>query len=98
MKYKITCSCGHEIIIDVYGETLKHEKKLLFYRDASTCLLTLCIIQFIVSLIKNSRAGTREFFLGLVKPMPHMVYFDFYRIMFSTYCQLIIRHPTYLGK
>ena len=33
MKYKITCSCGHEIIIDVYGETLKHEKKLLFYRD-----------------------------------------------------------------
>ena len=33
MKYKITCSCGHEIIIDVYGETLKHEKKLLFYRE-----------------------------------------------------------------
>lgn len=31
-------------------------------RSASTCLLTLCIIQFIVSLIKNSRAGTREFF------------------------------------
>ena len=33
MKYKITCSCGHEIIIDVYGETLKHEKKLLYYRE-----------------------------------------------------------------
>lgn len=33
MKYKITCSCGHEIIIDVYGETLKHEKKLIFYRE-----------------------------------------------------------------
>ncbi len=33
MKYKITCSCGHEIIIDVYGETLTHEKKLLFYRE-----------------------------------------------------------------
>ncbi len=33
MKYKITCSCGHKIIIDVYGETLKHEKKLLFYRE-----------------------------------------------------------------
>ena len=33
MKYKIICSCGHEIIIDVYGETLKHEKKLLFYRE-----------------------------------------------------------------
>ena len=33
MKYKITCSCGHEIIIDVYDETLKHEKKLLFYRE-----------------------------------------------------------------
>ena len=33
MKYKITCSCGHEIIIDVYGNTLKHEKKLLFYRE-----------------------------------------------------------------
>lgn len=33
MKYKITCSCAHEIIIDVYGETLKHEKKLLFYRE-----------------------------------------------------------------
>lgn len=33
MKYKITCSCGHEIIIDVYGETLKHENKLLFYRE-----------------------------------------------------------------
>ena len=33
MKYKVTCSCGHEIIIDVYGETLKHEKKLLYYRE-----------------------------------------------------------------
>ena len=33
MKYKITCSCGHKIIIDVYGETLTHEKKLLFYRE-----------------------------------------------------------------
>lgn len=33
MKYKIICSCGHEIIIDVYGETLTHEKKLLFYRE-----------------------------------------------------------------
>lgn len=33
MKYKIICSCGHEIIIDVYGETLKHEQKLLFYRE-----------------------------------------------------------------
>lgn len=33
MKYKITCSCGHEIIIDVYGKTLKHEQKLLFYRE-----------------------------------------------------------------
>ena len=33
MKYKIICSCGHEIIIDMYGETLKHEKKLLFYRE-----------------------------------------------------------------
>lgn len=33
MKYKVTCSCGHDIIIDVYGETLKHEKKLFFYRE-----------------------------------------------------------------
>lgn len=70
MKYKITCSCGHEIIIDVYGETLKHEKKLLFYREneCPDCLIRslekqeFMNIQFIVSLIKNSRAGTREFF------------------------------------
>ena len=33
MKYKVICSCGHEITIDVYGETLKHEKRLLFYRE-----------------------------------------------------------------
>ena len=33
MKYKVICSCGHEIIIDIYGETLKHEKRLLFYRE-----------------------------------------------------------------
>lgn len=41
MKYKITCSCGHEIIIDVYGETLKHEKKLLYYRknECPDCLI-----------------------------------------------------------
>lgn len=41
MKYKVTCSCGHDIIIDVYGETLKHEKKLLFYceNECPDCLI-----------------------------------------------------------
>lgn len=42
MKYKITCSCGHEIIIDVYGEILTHEKKLIFYREneCPDCLIS----------------------------------------------------------